>query len=1054
MATSITIPSYITLEIDNTGKNIYINNETDYNSFVYLCNNFIFNDYNKKIFHITKNLTFTGSNKPDPINKFYHVLDGHGFTISGITTSLQLTNVKDYGLIIKENYGTIRNIVLGGCSLNVEMGSPTEEESDLENDIIIEEPEIPEDEEAEPDTGSVVPSIYTCGFGLLVGKNCSTGIIKNCKILSTCSISGTLYEYYSPICGINECGNIFGCVNSGSITISENMIVGCIAGYSGSKNNIEITTHGKISNCYNIFANMSLNIDENVYFNSITPRCFGGICGVSDYFETIENCLQLTYIYDFPETNVPIGESHISPYDPETSSTYAGQILGYLETENSITSSEYNVLYCYYVYSGSLVNIGIGNPEIQNKTKHTSRKTWSNTGITNRDTYDRSYDFNNIWVMSDEFSNINISSTRRPMLLYEISISGYKDDIDWFDPNIYKHEIKTASQIASLKNIINLDEVKNSKNVYIFEQKNDISFNGKIFTHPIGTEDVPFKEIYNGNGYKISGLNISGFVNNENLELSNHASYREINNDIMRACSIFGYNFGIIENIWIYNAKINPDRSSSTTLVDINRGNILNCKISNSFIYNKIYRIGGLCNLNEEEGFISNCLNDIGTSDETFGNVYDPDTNQENPNNTIISHYIGGICCINKGKIYNSMNKCTINAKCNNVGGICSVNYGIISGCNEPRHFYDVDNHIAEEYEDFIFSKETELNSYNISTPGDNVGGICGVNYGKINLCSNYYGYIGAGRFCGGISGLNYFQYSSETNSINLNGSISECKNLGKLHPISRDSSSPLSYYRPTLNDCHIFINELNINDTSVFGRSSYGGICGLSFNSLIKNCYNLVQLFETDDTEADEAMFIGGIVGKLSGIMENCYNIGDTPESYGTYCGGLVGYIENYSTTQSNENDISNTSIMFTNIKNCLNYNSTDTGCIGGNYDNDESFDITGCATTISLSDMKDETTFTGWDFDSIWEMDPYNSVSNINYKYPKIKDSYDRLSDNFVPKINSYQSIGIKNKRFKSIHSKEIYADKLNANVNFGKFYIEPGDIIIFDGGIPSDF
>ena len=1020
MPDSITIP-YTSLEIDNTGKNIYINNESDYNSFVYLCNNLTFDNTHKKIFHITRDLSFDNSNRPDPINKFYHILDGHGFKISGIvrenediTYSNNDDTTLNLGLIVNNNYGIIRNIILESCELSISSV-----------------------------TGMPNDTVDKYGVGLIVGKNYPSGIIKRCKILGdhdvtndgvtstiyACELTGSLeFEYvYGGICGVNNCGTIDSCVNGATITCTSNMIVGCIVGVSGNFNE-EISEPGIISNSYNI---------GNIVFTD-DPKIFGGIVGILSHIENVKNCIQMIDITPFPET---------------TSSNFYGEIIGKVENiyNDSVTSDQLTYISnCYYINS-TTNDIGIGNTDIHDDEYyndievieseeneepeeseeditygsimygHVSRKELSD--FTDPNTYDRSYNFGNIWIISDEFDEIyNVTDTPRPMLLYEISISGYEDDTDWFDPKIYKHQIKTATQIASLKTIINMSEVKNSSKTYVFEQVNDISFNGKLFTHPIGTMKNPFKDIYNGNGYKMSAIRFGGY-DSINVIIQN------ISNE--SACSIFGYNYGIVENIWIYNCKVNPNNFSSTTLVNINKGNILNCKISNSTIFNKKYRIGGLCNLNDTNGCISNCLNFIGSSDETFGNIYNPDTNSHENENEPILDYIGGICSINKGKIYNSMNKCTIKAKSNGVGGICGINYGIISGCNEPKYYYDTEYVYTREYEEEIFEKQTELYSYNICTTKDNAGGICGINYGKINLCSNYYEYITASKNAGGICGMNYFRYSSSESSSIESGIISECKNGNP--SINEKCGGIEPYY-----------DENNPNEI----RTNFGGICGLSYNSIIKNCYNMAKLFDSNSN----AKYVGGIVGKFSGNMENCYNIGLKPDITNDYCGGLIGYIERY---EYNDQTVNNT--MLSNIKSCFNgivtQNPNDNPLsIGGNEDVSYPFDITDSALTVSKSNLKNKNTFTNWDFDLIWEMDDYFSFTNANYEYPKIRLSYKRQSDNIVPKINNYQSLGIQNKKFTSIYAKEIYANKIDANVNFGKLYVESSDNIFLDGGTPS--
>ena len=139
-------------------------------------------------------------------------------------------------------------------------------------------------------------------------------------------------------------------------------------------------------------------------------------------------------------------------------------------------------------------------------------------------------------------------------------------------------------------------------------------------------------------------------------------------------------------------------------------------------------------------------------------------------------------------------------------------------------------------------------------------------------------------------------------------------------------------------------------------GSSATGGIAGYNNdNSSVVCCYNNANI---------EGNRIGGIVGENTGIIENCYNVGEliTIGKGGNRIGGIAGYssgsiINCYNTGKiHNEGEITNGIIWIGgvvgnlrngNIENCINYagiliNSA-TGWelnIGGIVGNNDGFD------------------------------------------------------------------------------------------------------------------
>ena len=184
--------------------------------------------------------------------------------------------------------------------------------------------------------------------------------------------------------------------------------------------------------------------------------------------------------------------------------------------------------------------------------------------------------------------------------------------------------------------------------------------------------------------------------------------------------------------------------------------------------------------------------------------------------------------------------------------------------------------------------------------------------------------------YAGGIAGYN-----------DNNGTINDCYNTG-----STSASSDYYAYAGgiagyndndgTISNCY--------NIGSVSASSNAGGILGNN-SGTISNCYNVGDVSKSYDA--------GGIAGSNSGTISNCYNIGDVSKSY--YVGGIAG--RNYKT-----------------ITNCYYLDNILKG-VGNGTD-----------TTIkcTVEQMKQQSTFIGFDFDTVWEIDGYYS-----YPYPQLKNN-----------------------------------------------------------------
>ena len=228
--------------------------------------------------------------------------------------------------------------------------------------------------------------------------------------------------------------------------------------------------------------------------------------------------------------------------------------------------------------------------------------------------------------------------------------------------------------------------------------------------------------------------------------------------------------------------------------------------------------------------------------------------------------------------------------------------------------------------------KNIILSNVNITSQGNNVGGIVGENNGTIEKANIESGNIVGNTDVGGIAGWNTGKIIECTNGgkikglefiggiagYNMNSQINLCTNNGEIVGDGILNTGDKLYHavvggiagranNSSIRDC--------MNDGKVWG--SIGGICGgIIINSSVEKCYNNGEIGILKK-EADECnvggicgdvatnsnvsrsyntgeiygcVAVAGIVGLLghesSATIDNCYNIGKITGSYGSVAG------------------------------------------------------------------------------------------------------------------------------------------------------------------------
>ena len=282
-----------------------------------------------------------------------------------------------------------------------------------------------------------------------------------------------------------------------------------------------------------------------------------------------------------------------------------------------------------------------------------------------------------------------------------------QNDIDEFNKILksYNEEIKG---IASADELIKIGNDVGYPIDGIYVQLNDIN----QITTQIGTEEKPFKGVYNGNGKNIGKLSLDNITSD---------------------CSgMFGVNEGNVRNITIENCIINSEKSMVGGIAGKNSGLIENCTISTGNIESEGHYIveesrqdlgscvGGICGYDYEGGIIRNCENSASVTGSW--------------------RLVGGICGFSvRGITENCSNHGSISGP-HQVGGCLGGSYGVggngirMIDCTNDATIIGVRNE-SEEFTTFggIVGTSADttisncINSGDVRSDSTCNGGICGV---------------------------------------------------------------------------------------------------------------------------------------------------------------------------------------------------------------------------------------------------------------------------------------------------------------------------------------
>lgn len=487
---------------------------------------------------------------------------------------------------------------------------------------------------------------------------------------------------------------------------------------------------------------------------------------------------------------------------------------------------------------------------------------------------------------------------------------------------------------------LDLDAIRNNlSGNYIL--MNDIEFsdedflgNGQFYNNgngwaSIGNSETPFTGVFDGNGYCVHGLEISSSVTDSPY------------------IGLFGYNKGSIKNIITVSGQIDITHASNTAYVGMvvgySEGAIKNCKsVGTISVESTILRatyetpysyVGGITGFST--GTLSIC--------ENACNI------QATP--SVIGYaeavaYLGGVAgstntgtvskCINSGAItltptLDANTGITVYA-----GGILGQSNGNTSGCDNTGSV------IIEEFKaSSTSSVAIEAKFYVAGIIGYSTGTITGSNNAGTIRARGVYAYSG------GVAGCN-------------TGTLSQCSNVGHILAITTSTGSGAysygysggiaGYSTGTTSESYN-TGFIEVSEAGASEAAYSGGIVSYQNGGTIINCYNAGYV--PDKTYYGDT---GGIAGHSTGSISLCYNIGRVPNGYPCGAGAIVGYTSQIT-------------------PNCFFLDDNKVGVAKGKD------------STISCSKeaLLLAETYTGFDFNSVWEIGIYDTYPCATLKNVK---------------------------------------------------------------------
>ena len=445
--------------------------------------------------------------------------------------------------------------------------------------------------------------ISTAGInvGGITGRVLSeSGEITNCLVIN-CTISESCESYdLNSIGGI--AGTVFGGINRCAVidcTINGMNNVGGIAGEVGYS-----SLSGYVENC--CFINCTVGGLDNV--GGIAGTVYSSVCDDGGYISSyINNCIVVS----------PNSITGVSPYVGGIAGrVYDGGIVNncvsLIQLVNSESSEASRIAHPHA--RANLLNnyawIGMDGSSVSLYPNHVSQSMVNGLSLSANSFWDNQsffvetlgWDFGNTWEMNmgnDKYKlpvlksiPFSVTTDVTYLLLPTINPSlnqspvvGY--DMSWYNNAENCFTLSTAEELAGFAKLVNSGNSFYGKTVYL---GNDIDLSEYPEWIPIGAfSNTEFCGMFDGNGYCISNISISGLVDYDYTGL-----FGKVSSGVIINCSIINSTFSCADSSLGAFAGLMCDD-----------GSLLNCTVSNC-TFNGCNNIGGVLGyLND--GYISSC---------------------------------------------------------------------------------------------------------------------------------------------------------------------------------------------------------------------------------------------------------------------------------------------------------------------------------------------------------------------------------------------------------------------------------------------------------------
>ncbi len=777
-------------------------------------------------------------------------------------------------------------------------------------------------------SGSGITNCTVTGIGELTGSGSYVGGFVG-------SNSGTIADsLLNDLAAVTGSGSyIGGYVGSNNGTIKNAYVTGAVKGNEYVGGFVGNMTGGTIEQCY-----ATGDTDGSIYV--------GGFAGnISGANSVIRNCFSSGYTVHI---NIAAG--------------FVGTITsGKVENCYSLASNANG-----FNSTGTATNSYFNNELLAKPSTKSEARTTADMG--SQDTY-TGWDFDTIWELDENNGYPTLRVLTAPAFNVRETV-----------------EIHTVEDFA----IINEDLFGN------YSLMADIDLEGIVWT-PIGTNAKPFAGIFEGNGYTISNLSI-------NLPNQNYVG-------------LFGYNRGTIANLIIENAAVTGGSNCIGVLVGYSGGSITNCEVSNVSALIGGDRTGVIAGSNGN--VMANCTvrdvisitgkNYTGVLSGYGGIVTDCEVSNITTLNG--SQYVGGLVGYCASSITNSSVSGidTITGSSYYVGGLVGKSDGAIKDATVSNigtitgNSYQVGGLVGYSTNSITNGKVEKIGTLSGSYY---VGGFAGNSEGQIKDSSvndievlkttSSNGYLGgfAGSSSSGITNCTVTDIGQLTGSgsyvggfVGSNGGTITNSFLTGLSAVT-GSGSNSNYIGGFAGRNSGTITDSLLSDlSSVKGSANYiGGYVG-SNSGTIKNAY------AASTVKGDQ--YVGGFVGSTTGgTIEQCYATGDTDGAI--YVGGFAGNISGANSVIRNSFSLGNVTsvnnsagfvgtIASGKVENCYSLASNangfnSTGTATSSYFNNELLAKPSTKPEARTTDEMSRTdTYSGWDFDTVWELDENNGYPTL---------------------------------------------------------------------------